>query len=265
MPGKLFNSPAQHLLVSMHRLVSPHLNLHGGVLGKAYRRLYFSYKSIIDRHLIAAARKLAKPGTHIIDVGANIGFFSVAVARRAEVSLLAFEPDRQNFQSLDRVTTESRLGSRIHPYMLALSDTTEAGSLYLSDLAPTDHKLINSRSSKVVEIAMTRLDDFFAQHADLAKTPVSLIKIDVQGAELLVLRGMLQTLRSNHYPPILVEYSPDDLEHAGVTPKEFFVAFEALGYRPHALPDLSPRRPDWFIDNTRGAYLDLAMIHSASS
>jgi FkbM family methyltransferase len=265
MPGKLFNSPAQHLLVSMHRLVSPHLNLHGGVLGKVYRRLYFSYKSIIDRHLIAAARKLAKPGTHVIDVGANIGFFSVAIARRAEVSLLAFEPDRQNFQSLDRVTTESRLGSRIHPYMLALSDTTGAGSLYLSDLAPTDHKLINSRSSKVVEIAMTRLDDFFAQHADLAKTPVSLIKIDVQGAELLVLRGMLQTLRSNHYPPILVEYSPDDLEHAGVTPKEFFVAFEALGYRPHTLPDLSPRHPDWFIDNTRGAYLDLAMIHSTSS
>lgn len=265
MPEKLFNSPAQHLLVSIHKFLSPRLNLHGGLLGKAYRRLYFSYKNIVDRHLIAAALKLAKPGTHVIDVGANIGFFSVALARRAEVSLLAFEPDRQNFQSLGWVAAESRLGSRIHPYMLALSDTTGTGSLYLSDLAPTDHKLINSRSSKAVEIAMTRLDDFFARHADLAKTPVSLIKIDVQGAELLVLRGMLQTLGSNHYPPILVEYSPDDLEHAGVTPKEFFVAFEALGYHPHVLPDLSPRHPDWFINNTRGAYADLAMVHSAGS
>src|SRR3990172_10248125 len=112
MPGKLFNSPAQHLLVSVHRLVSSRLNLHGGVLGKAYRRLYFSYKNIIDRHLIATARKLAKPGTHVIDVGANIGFFSVAVARHAEVSLLAFEPDRENFQNLGRVTAEYDLGSR---------------------------------------------------------------------------------------------------------------------------------------------------------
>lgn len=249
----------------MHRLVSPHLNLHRGVLGKAYRRLYFSYKNIIDRHLIAAARKLAKPGTHVIDVGANIGFFSVAVARRAEVSLLAFEPDHQNFQNLSGVTAEYRLGSRIHPYMLALSDTTGAGSLYLSDLAPTDHKLINSRSSKSVEIAMIRLDDFFARHADLAKTPVSLVKIDVQGAELLVLHGMQQTLRTNNYPPILIEYSPDDLAHAGVTPGTFFGAFEALGYHPHTLPELSPRRPDWFIEKTRGAYLDLAMIHSAVS
>lgn len=265
MPGKLFNSPAQHLLVSMHRLLSSHLNLHRGILGKAYRRAYFSYKRIVDRHLITAARKLAKSGTHVIDVGANIGFFSVAIARHDEISLLAFEPDCQNYQSLRRAAAEYNLGSRIHPYMLALSDTTGVGSLYLSDLAPTDHKVINSRSSKSVEIAMTRLDDFFARHAALAKTPVSLIKIDVQGAELLVLHGMQQTLRTNNYPPILVEYSPDDLAHADVTPEKFFSAFEAVGYHPHTLPELSPQSPDWFIDKIRGAYLDLAMIHSAAS
>lgn len=265
MPGKLFNSPAQHLLVSMHRFVSMHLNLRDGMFGKVYRRLYFSYKNVIDRHLIATARRLAKPGTHVIDVGANIGFFSVAVAQRADASLLAFEPDRQNYQNLVSVTLEHGLGSRIHPYMLALSDTTGTGSFYLSDLAPTDHKLINSRSSKTVDIEMIRLDDFFSRHADLAKTPVSLIKIDVQGAELLVLHGMCQTLQANNYPPILVEYSPDDLQHAGVSPKEFFDAFGTLGYRPHTLPELSPQSPDWFIDNTRGAYRDLAMIHTAAS
>lgn len=264
MPGKLFNSPVQHLLVSMHRFVSTHLDLHDRALGRAYRRIYFAYKKILDRHLIASARKLAKPGTLIVDVGANVGFFSVALARKTDISLLAFEPDRQNFQSLCRSVAEHALDSRIHSYMIALSDTTGTGSLYLSDLAPTDHKLINSRSSRSVEIAMARLDDFFAQHADLAKTPVSLIKIDVQGAELIVLRGMHQTLRTNNYPPILVEYSPDDLEHAGVSSEEFFSAFKALGYRPHTLPDLSPRHPDWFIDNTRGAYRDLAMIHTAA-
>lgn len=265
MPGKLFNSPAQHLLVSAYRLVSQHLDLQGGMLGKAFRRIYFLYKNFSDRHLVAAARRLAQPGTLVVDVGANIGFFSVAMTRHADVSLLAFEPDYQNYQSLDRVIAENSLGSRIHPYMLALSDRTGAGSLYLSDLAPTDHKLIDSRSSRTVEIAMARLDDFFAQHSDHAKTSVSLIKIDVQGAELLVLGGMRQTLRTNNYPPILVEYSPDDLAHAGTTPREFFGAFEALGYRPHTIPDLGPRHPDWFIRNTRGAYLDLAMIHSSVS
>lgn len=265
MPGKLFNSPVQHLLVSLHRFVSSHLDLHGGAFGRVYRHIYFTYKEIIDRHLIAAAGRLAKPRTLVVDVGANIGFFSVMLARRTDISLLAFEPDHQNFQSLGRLIAEHALGTRIHPYMMALSDTTGTGSLYLSDLAPTDHKLIDSRSSRTVEIAMARLDDFLIQHADFTKTPVSLIKIDVQGAELLVLRGMRQTLRANNYPPILVEYSPDDLTHANVTPGEFFDAFETLGYRPHTLPELRPRYPDWFIHNTRGAYMDLAMIHSVAS
>lgn len=265
MPGKLFNSPVQHLLVSLHRFAASRLNLHGGVFGRIYRHIYFTYKAIIDRHLITTACKLSKPGTLVVDVGANIGFFSLALTRRADVSLLAFEPDRQNFQNLDRSIAEHALGSRIHLYMIALSDTTGTGSLYLSDLAPTDHKLINSRSSRSTEIAMARLDDFFSQHTDLAKMPVSLIKIDVQGAELLVLRGMHQTLKAYSYPPILVEYSPDDLTHAGVTPREFFGAFEALGYHPHTLPELRPQHSSWFIHNTRGAYVDLAMIHSATS
>lgn len=265
MPGKLFNSPVQHLLVSMHRFVSTHLDLHDRTLGRVYRRAYFAYKRILDRHLIASARKLAKPGTLVLDVGANIGFFSITLARLSGISLLAFEPDRQNFQSLGKSIAEYALGSRIYPYMIALSDTTGTGSLYLSDLAPTDHKLINTRSSRSIEIALARLDDFFSQHVDLAKTPVSLIKIDVQGAELLVLRGMHQTLRANNYPPILVEYSPDDLIQAGVSPVDFFGAFETLGYRPHTLPELKPRHPDWFIHNTRGAYRDLAMVHSTAS
>jgi hypothetical protein len=107
---------------------------------------------------------------------------------------------------------------------------------------------------------MTRLDDFFAQHADLAKTPVSLIKIDVQGAELIVLRGMHQTLRTNNYPPILVEYSPDDLKHAGVTPGEFFSASKRW-IPPATLPDLSPRtRTEG--SATRRRLPDLAMIRT---
>ncbi len=227
--------------------------------------MYFWYKYIIDRHLIAAARKLAKPGTFVVDVGANIGFFSMAIACRANVNLLAFEPHHQNYKIFNEVIAGSTFGSRIHPYMLALSDRTGIGLLYLSNLASTDHKLINSRSSKAVEIAITRLDDFFLQHAELAKKPISLVKIDVQGAELLVLRGMQQTLKANNFPPILVEYAPDDLAQAGVTAGEFFDAFESLGYRPHTLPDLSPQHSAWFMENMRDVYLDLAMIHSGFS
>jgi FkbM family methyltransferase len=265
MPGKLFNSPAQRLLVAIHRILSRYLNLHSGIIGKMRRRAYFSYKNISDRHLISAACKLAKPGMLVVDVGANVGFFSVALARRMEVTSLAFEPDDQNFQILKHVITENFLHAQVIPYPLALSDKTGAGLLYLSNFAPTDHKLINSRSSRTADIAITRLDDFLDAHPQYAAVSISLIKIDVQGAELQVVRGMDRTLVQNNYPPILVEYSPGDLEHAGVTPQAFFDTFNALGYHPHTLPDLSPRQPDWFINNMRSAYTDLAMIHTTVS
>ncbi len=265
MPGKQFNSPGQHLLVTMHRFLSLRMNLHGGFVGKAYRCLYFSYKRITDRALINTALRLAKPDTLVVDVGANIGFFSVALARRADISVLAFEPDQRNYENLVEVISVQDLRSRIFPYSLALSDKTGTGLLYLSDFSPMDHKLINSRSSRTVDIAITRLDDFLDEHPQHANAPISLIKIDVQGAELRVLRGMDRILVQNNYPPILVEYSPDDLGQAGVTPQDFFGAFEALGYRPHTLPELSPKHSGWFIDNMRNAYTDLAMIHSPAA
>lgn len=264
MPEKLFNSPIQRLLVTLHKTAATRFNLHNGRLGWLYQRLYFFYKRVTDRRLVATARKLARPGTLVVDVGANVGFFSATLARHADVTLIAFEPDLQNCLDLAQTVSNAGLDSRIRSYRLALSDKTGAGLLYISDLAPTDHKLINSRSSRTIEIETMRLDDFFVRHPDLSRKPISLIKIDVQGAELQVLQGMLQTLAKNDYPPILIEYSPDDLAHAGVTPVQFFNAFEELGYVPHVLPELSSRGPDWFIENTRGAYQDLAMIHCKS-
>lgn len=265
MPEKLFNSPVQRLLVALHKLAATRLNLHDGKLGRAYQHLYFCYKRAVDRRLITAARKLAKPGTLVIDVGANVGFFSATLARAVDATLLAFEPDRRNCQDLERTMSNAGLTGKIRPYCIALSDKTGSGLLYISDLAPTDHKLINTRSSTAVEIEVMRLDDFFVRHAELADVPISLIKVDVQGAELQVLHGMRATLAKNNLPPVLIEYSPDDLVHAGVTPVQFFAAFTDLGYVPHSLPELSPQSSEWFIANTKGAYQDLAMIHRATT
>jgi FkbM family methyltransferase len=262
--NRLYNSLAQSLLIGLYRAIAARVDLSSGALGWLYASAYFAYKRFQDRNIVRVTRKLIQPGTLVIDVGANIGFFSIAMQQLADVTVLAFEPAPDNFRQLTEVLTTRGNAGRIYPFQLALSDRTGKALLHLSDFAPTDHKLIDSRSSTTVEIATTTLDDFLGLHPEFAGFPVSLIKIDVQGAELLVLHGMVRTLEINHRPPILVEYAPGDLALAGISPQEFFAAFEKLGYRPHSIPQLSPCSPESLIENTRAAYTDLVMLYSSS-
>ncbi len=265
MSNRLYNSVFESLLVRLHQAVAPRLDLTTGLFGWLYVTAYFAYKRVHDRTLIKVAKQLIKPETLVIDIGANIGFFSFAIVdTNRPVTILAFEPAPDNIRRLNALVTVRAAQQCVFPYPIALSDRAGTATLYLSDFAPTDHKLIPSRSSQSVEVPTLPLDDFIVSHPQFSALPISLIKIDVQGAELLVLHGMVRTLEANHYPPILVEYAPNDLAAAHVTPKDFFAAFAALGYQPHSIPTLAPLSPDTLIETLPGAYADLLMLSSRS-
>jgi FkbM family methyltransferase len=250
-------SLTERILLRAYRFLAKRLDLQRGIAGAVYRRAYFFYKAMADRALLRSARRYVQPGTMVLDVGANIGFFCRAIVRRNDAHVIAFEPDPANFAQLQRMLHGSRLTERVHAHCLALSDTTGTARLYLSDVAPTDHKLIDTRSSSSVDVEVARLDDFLSGHPEYWR-PISLIKIDVQGSELQVLRGMRRTLERHSCPPVLVEYSPDDLRAAAVTPEDFFAAFGELGYRPHSIPDGLAREPAWIIAATR-TYTNILM------
>lgn len=261
MSNRPYNSIFESILVQLHRFIAHRQNVFSELVALLYPWAYFAYKRFQDRALVAAMRRLIRPGTLVLDIGANIGFFSFAVLDTdASCSVLAFEPAPDNFRQFTALIAARHERARPYPYPIALSDQNGTALLHLSDLAPTDHKLFPSRSSKVVEIATQRFDDFLDQHPQWLHIPVSLVKIDVQGAELMVLQGMARTLEANQYPPILVEYSPADLAAAGVTPDQFFDAFASLGYQPHSLPMLAPLTPNSLSKGLRGAYTDVAML-----
>lgn len=259
MRSPLYNSFLQSLLVRLYGRVSSRLDLNAGLLGRAYIRAYLAYKTFLDRTIVATARRLAQPGTLVIDVGANIGFFSLAMMPARDVDVLAFEPDPRNCAQLKRLSSDPKTAGRIHTVAAALSDHTGSAELFLSDLAPTDHKLFNTRSSTSIPVQCYRLDDFLALHPAYNARPIALIKIDVQGAELMVLRGMIATLERHHYPPILVEYAPTELSAAGTGGAAFFEAFANIGYQPHTIPDMLSRDPAYF-SSLGAAYTDLVML-----
>ncbi|MFV2058142.1 MAG: FkbM family methyltransferase, partial [Thiohalomonadales bacterium] len=144
MSEKLFNSFYQAVLVKGYTWVAKCIDLETGYGARIYQWLYFRYKSITDRDTLQLLKKVAPPGTTVIDVGANIGFFTLQACRLPQLHVIAFEPGPKNYQNLQKNITKAGYAEIATAFPIALSSHSGSGHLYLSTLAPTDHKIIGS-------------------------------------------------------------------------------------------------------------------------
>jgi FkbM family methyltransferase len=184
---------------------------------------------------ISLFEKLLRVGDVVVDVGANIGYFSLIFAQLigTEGKVYAFEPSPVNYSLLKKNITANQY-SNIVPVHSALSDgTCKTLRLYLCETNCGDHRVFDSHDNRAfVEIAATSLDDYFCrgEHVDF-------IKIDVQGAEMQVLQGMRNLLQRNPDIRVLLEYWPRGLSLAGTEPKDLITYFESLGFEKYELID----------------------------
>lgn len=167
--------------------------------------------------LMALARRLVPADGIVLDVGANIGFFACAIGRRAaEVGarVHCFEPVSSNRARLERNVRLNRLGLTVSVHPLALGD--RSGTLVMRRMpageasnavgenmfSEWDRGTVDRESWPAEETRVVRLDDW---GRDLRRC--DLVKIDVEGADLLVLRGAADTL-TRHRPVVLAELNP---------------------------------------------------------
>lgn len=180
------------------------------------------------------------PGGVVYDIGANVGFFTMLAARWVGPTgrVYAFEPVARNADAIKRSTRlngfdavevfEKAVGATSGMAELNLAQHI-GGAMLASVGAPPDQ-----RGSVAVETVA--LDDFIAT---LGLRPPSLVKVDVEGAELDVLRGMAATLNA-HGPVLIAEI--DDATEAGLEQKtrELSALLTGLGYE---LSGLIPSYP----------------------
>jgi|GEM_PF-652015 len=184
--------------------------------------------------------KALKPGDVVVDVGANIGYYTVLAAKRVGPTgkVYAFEPDPDAFRFLEQNVALNDL-TNVVLEQKACSDKAGSITLYKSPDNLGDHRIYqpsNEKKRVAVKVEAVALDDYLVSVA----RPIRFVKIDTQGAEAVILRGAQKTL-AKHQPILVTEFQPKNLIDFGAKPEAFLAGLSKLGYRLFDIPaDTAP-------------------------
>lgn len=148
-------------------------------------------------------------GKLFIDVGAHIGCYPLSLFKEAK-HIFTFEPEENNYKRLVHNLKINSI-SNVKALRKAVTDKNGRARLYIHKVESGWHSLYVKYSSTTEEVQTVSLDSFI-ERKHLGN--IGLIKIDVEGAELSVLKGVEKTLRKFH-PAILVEFNRPLAELAG--------------------------------------------------
>lgn len=171
---------------------------------------------------------LCQPRGSVLDVGANIGWYSVIAALLLGKggSVISVEPDSENLAILRR--NLQRLG--IGNWWIvdaALSDCEGAATLYLSDDNLGDHRLFDDGTRRAARtVKLKRLDHLFSPKHPLP----DIVKSDTQGSEWHLLKGSESLVDAGWRPIWLLEFWPFGLTRRGANPEWIPAWLEARGY-----------------------------------
>lgn len=215
------------------RMARMRINLGGSFLG------YLTGRA--EPEVQEALAELIEPGQTVYDVGANIGFFTILCSRLVgpHGKVYAFEPIPDNLATLRRNIALNKL-TNVVVVEQALSASTGTAEMFVS-LWSAFHSLNVDGASKrenhgpdggQITVETITLDEFVLQE-DVS--PPDLIKLDVEGAELLVVEGMRETLRTVQ-PLLLCEVH--DTKH------EYGEFIDSIGYSVRVIDGEEPLLAD---------------------
>ena len=162
-----------------------------------------------ERGEVEFLKSVAQEGMYVIDVGANIGITSVALAKRIRRvgRLHSFEPVPEYFDILKDNVSSNRLGN-VKVYELAVTDRVGRAPFYQKEFSSG---VVFEEGARRLEVSTTSMDRFLD---DKKIERTDLINMDCEGSELLVLKGAKETLRKNKVK-IFCEIHHDFLKQLG--------------------------------------------------
>lgn len=199
------------------RSLSQHLYLYGGY----------------ERNETSLMRAIVKPGFTVVDVGANIGYYTILFSKLvgSDGTVIAIEPEPRNYQLL-RENISRNVSDNVIALEAAAADRAGKLTLILSHRSLGGHHIAEGarvpacRWGRHVDVTSVAVDDVLEERS----LRPALIKMDIEGSELLAVRGLKRTLSRNQGIVLLCEFNPMAQQRCGADPEAFLDEFEEMGF-----------------------------------
>jgi FkbM family methyltransferase len=193
-----------------------------------------------EPHVSEVFREYVKPGMGVLDVGANIGYFSLLSASLVGPSgfVYSWEPSPDNVKMLYASQLENAF-TNIHIIQAAATEATTLLKYFRSSSNGNVAEVNGLRPQDALSVETVlglRIDDIVPRSAK-----IGFMKIDVEGFEVKALAGALDTIQRNR-PIVVSEFSPPQLQAgSGVSGEEYLGLFEELGYELSVITQVGPK------------------------
>ena len=170
-------------------------------------------------------------GDIVIDVGANIGYYTLIFAQLVGSSgkVFAFEPESKNFEILKK-NIEINNYPNIVAEQKIVSDKSGIVKLFIAEHGIVGHRINQQKSSqKFIEVESIILDNYIKKlNLD---NKINFIKIDVEGSEPKVLEGAKEIMQKSNQLKIFTEFNREAVEEYGIEPKEMIDLLYRNGFK----------------------------------
>ncbi len=189
--------------------------------------LFLSAYGSHEKTITSLVKKEIKQGDTVLDIGAHIGYYTIIFSNLVgpKGHVYSFEPDPQNFSLLEKTVKENKL-TNVHIFQNAVSDKNESVEFFQSNVDSIGNRMFDSNESGIkIQINSISLDKFFKDKFN----EINFIKMDIQGAEGLAIKGMTNILQNNKKLKIIQEWWPSAIKKYGVDADSHLKLLEKLG------------------------------------
>jgi len=184
------------------------------------------YEEQVTRKL----KDIVREGMTVVDVGANFGYHTVFIARLVgeKGKVFAFEPNPFAYNLLQENIKLNQLNNVI-PVQKAVSNAVGTTKLWLASNIGASNILSRRDRKNSTDVESTSLDEFFRGDS---LPSIDVLKMDIEGAELLALQGMNRIMAKNGNLKMIIEFHPHHILAFGHSPEELWVGLRQNGFWP---------------------------------